>query len=310
MPWYKGNLHTHTNKSDGDSSPEDVVNWYEKNQYNFLVLSDHNHLTILEKDDANILLIPGEEITLNVPYSIHVNAIGIKKVIEPTIRSTKVKTLQANIDNIITAGGLAEINHPNFRWALNEKDLVQVRGAHFLEVFNGNFNSHNYGGGRVKSVEEMWDEMLSNKIQIWGVAVDDSHHFKEEFAPHRYNPGRGWIEVFAKNLSINNILESMKNGNFYFSTGVKFNEIIIEKEKIELKISGDYFNQGLSNNLVTNSKYTTQLISNGGEIIEEINGKKAKFSIPKITDNDDYKYYRTKTISSTGSVGWTQPLFI
>ena len=47
----------------------------------------------------------------------------------------------------------------------------------------------------------MWDEMLSKKIKIWGVAVDDSHHFKEEFAPHRYNPGRGWVEVFAKNLS-------------------------------------------------------------------------------------------------------------
>ena len=169
-----------------------------------------------------------------MPYTIHINAIGIKKVIEPTIRSTKVKTLQANIDNIISAGGLAEINHPNFRWALNENDLVKVKGAHFLEVFNGNYNTHNYGGGGKKSVEEMWDEMLSKKIKIWGVAVDDSHHFKEEFAPHRYNPGRGWVEVFAKNLSEKNILDSMKNGNFYFSTGVKFKKIIIDKEKIEL----------------------------------------------------------------------------
>ena len=310
MSWYKGNLHTHTNKSDGDSSPEDVVNWYEKNKYDFLVLSDHNHLTILEKDDTNILLIPGEEITLNVPYSIHVNAIGIKKVIEPTIRANKAKTLQANIDNILTAGGLAEINHPNFRWALSEDDLVQIRGAHFLEIFNGNFNTHNYGGGGKKSAEGMWDEMLSKKIQIWGVAVDDSHHFKEEFAPSRHNPGRGWVEVFAENLSTNSILESMKNGNFYFSTGVKFKEIIIDKEKIELKIIGDDVNEGLANTLITDSKYTTQLISKNGEIIEESYGKKVNFSIPKITNSEDYIYFRTKTISSTGSVGWTQPLFI
>ena len=113
MPWFKGNLHTHTNNSDGDSSPEIVVDWYSNNKYDFLVLSDHNHLTILDSNQKKLLLIPGEEITLNVPYSIHVNAIGIKKVIEPTIRSNKVKTLQANIDNIISAGGLAEINHPN-----------------------------------------------------------------------------------------------------------------------------------------------------------------------------------------------------
>ena len=308
MPWFKGNLHTHTNKSDGDSSPETVVDWYSNNKYDFLVLSDHNHLTILDSNQTKLLLIPGEEITLNLPYTIHINAIGIKKVIEPTLRSTKVKTLQANIDNIINSGGLAEINHPNFRWSLNEKDLVQVRGAHFIEVFNGNYNTHNYGGGGKKSVEEMWDEMLSKKIKIWGVAVDDSHHFKEEFAPHRHNPGRGWVEVFAKNLSEKNILDSMRNGNFYFSNGVKFKNINFNKEKIELSIAGDYFNKGLSNSLLTDSKYTTQLISNEGEIIEEINGKSVKFNL--VNENNEYTYYRTKTISSTGSIGWTQPIFI
>ena len=308
MPWFKGNLHTHTNKSDGDSSPETVVDWYSNNKYDFLVLSDHNHLTILDSDQTKLLLIPGEEITLNLPYTIHVNAIGIKKVIEPTIRPTKVKTLQANIDNIINSGGLAEINHPNFRWALNEKDLVQIRGAHFIEVFNGNYNTHNYGGGGKKSVEEMWDEMLSKKIKIWGVAVDDSHHFKEEFAPHRHNPGRGWVEVFSKDLSEKNILDSMRNGNFYFSNGVKFKNISFNKEKIELSISGDYFNKGLSNSLVTDSKYTTQLISNDGEIIKEVDGKTVKFNLIKNTQK--YTYFRTKTISSTGSIGWTQPIFI
>ena len=308
MPWFKGNLHTHTNKSDGDSSPETVVDWYSNNKYDFLVLSDHNHLTILDSNQTKLLLIPGEEITLNLPYTIHINAIGIKKVIEPTLRSTKVKTLQANIDNIISSGGLAEINHPNFRWALNEKDLVQVRGAHFIEVFNGNYNTHNYGGGGKKSVEEMWDEMLSKKIKIWGVAVDDSHHFKEEFAPHRHNPGRGWVEVFAKNLYEKNILDSMRNGYFYFSNGVKFKKINFNKEKIELSIAGDYFNKGLSNSLLTDSKYTTQLISNEGEIIEEINGKSVKFNL--VNQNNEYTYYRTKTISSTGSIGWTQPIFI
>ena len=308
MPWFKGNLHTHTNKSDGDSSPEIVVDWYSNNKYDFLVLSDHNHLTILDSNQTKLLLIPGEEITLNLPYTIHINAIGIKKVIQPTLRSTKVKTPQANIDNIISSGGLAEINHPNFRWALNEKDLVQVRGAHFIEVFNGNYNTHNYGGGGKKSVEEMWDEMLSKKIKIWGVAVDDSHHFKEEFAPHRHNPGRGWVEVFAKNLSEKNILDSMRNGYFYFSNGVKFKKINFNKEKIELSIAGDYFNKGLSNSLLTDSKYTTQLISNEGEIIEEINGKSVKFNL--VIEKNKYTYFRTKTISSTGSIGWTQPIFI
>ena len=46
--WYKGNIHTHTTESDGDASPERVVSWYRRHGYDFLVLSDHNHRTILD----------------------------------------------------------------------------------------------------------------------------------------------------------------------------------------------------------------------------------------------------------------------
>jgi hypothetical protein len=28
--WYKGNTHTHTLNSDGDSTPDDVVRWYRE----------------------------------------------------------------------------------------------------------------------------------------------------------------------------------------------------------------------------------------------------------------------------------------
>jgi len=45
---YRGNIHTHTTESDGDAEPEKVVEWYNNHGYDFLVLSDHNHLTILE----------------------------------------------------------------------------------------------------------------------------------------------------------------------------------------------------------------------------------------------------------------------
>ena len=44
LRWFKGNTHTHTTESDGDSPPEDVTRWYRERGYNFLVLSDHNVL--------------------------------------------------------------------------------------------------------------------------------------------------------------------------------------------------------------------------------------------------------------------------
>ncbi len=45
LRWYKGNTHTHTLNSDGDSTPDEVARWYREHGYQFLVLSDHNFLT-------------------------------------------------------------------------------------------------------------------------------------------------------------------------------------------------------------------------------------------------------------------------
>jgi hypothetical protein len=44
--WYRGNTHTHTLWSDGDAAPEDVADWYTSHGYDFLVLSDHNVLSV------------------------------------------------------------------------------------------------------------------------------------------------------------------------------------------------------------------------------------------------------------------------
>lgn len=40
--WWKGNTHTHTWWSDGDTPPELVAKWYKEHDYQFLVLTDHN----------------------------------------------------------------------------------------------------------------------------------------------------------------------------------------------------------------------------------------------------------------------------
>jgi hypothetical protein len=40
--WWKGNTHTHSWWSDGDSAPEIAAAWYREHGYDFVVLSDHN----------------------------------------------------------------------------------------------------------------------------------------------------------------------------------------------------------------------------------------------------------------------------
>ncbi|MCF6314599.1 MAG: hypothetical protein L3J39_19280 [Verrucomicrobiales bacterium] len=47
--WYRGNTHTHSLWSDGNDFPEMISEWYLKNGYDFMALSDHNILADSEK---------------------------------------------------------------------------------------------------------------------------------------------------------------------------------------------------------------------------------------------------------------------
>ena len=85
--WYKGNTHTHTTESDGDSSPEYVANWYRNQGYDFLVLSDHNVFTdpatLAHLVDDGFLLVPGEEVTSSFENaSVHVNGLNLPGLVE------------------------------------------------------------------------------------------------------------------------------------------------------------------------------------------------------------------------------------
>src|SRR5687768_16261755 len=88
--WYKGNLHTHTLNSDGDSTPNDVVRWYREHGYHFVTLTDHNYLTgvdglnAVHGADDKFLVIKGEEVTdRSGGKPIHVNGLDPARFIEP-----------------------------------------------------------------------------------------------------------------------------------------------------------------------------------------------------------------------------------
>ena len=124
--WLRGNLHSHTTNSDGDSSPADVVAWYRDAGFHFLALTDHDVLT----DPKGLLdvagpmrLIRGEEVTSG---NVHVNGLGIGRQLPHAIGSDVRETLQLDIDAIREAGGVPSVNHPNFRWQVRPEDLARL----------------------------------------------------------------------------------------------------------------------------------------------------------------------------------------
>jgi hypothetical protein len=173
LNWYKGNTHTHTLESDGDSPPEYVVRWYRDHGYAFLVLTDHNVFTdpakLTHLVDSTFLLIPGEELTSSFERApVHVNGLGLPGLVEPRTAESLLATVQANVDAVRAVEGVPHINHPNFGWAVTADELRQVENNRLFEVFNGHPQVNNLGGGGVPGLEEAWDAILTSGKLLYG----------------------------------------------------------------------------------------------------------------------------------------------
>jgi hypothetical protein len=301
LHWYKGNTHTHTINSDGDSTPDDVVRWYKEHGYNFLVLSDHNFLTEVEGLNSifgakdKFLLFRGEEVTDSFKDKpVHVNGLNINDLVLPQHGDSILETVQNNVNSIRKVGGVPHINHPNFHWTLTADDIRRVQNDRLFEIYNGHPAVHNFGGGGSSSLEQMWDDILISGKLLYGIAVDDAHHFKGEFGPERSNPGRGWVMVRAPELSARAILEAMENGNFYASTGVTLADYNVSPEGIKITIAEK-----------PTFKYTTYFIGDGGKLLSTSHGPVAYYRFGEAKE-----YVRARVVDSMGSMAWTQPVVI
>jgi len=297
--WFKGNLHTHSTNSDGDAGPQHVAGWYGQHGYDFLVLSDHNHLTVIEDAAEHAgdwpMLLLGEELTVAATgRPVHLNGIGIGARIEPVTRDTVTEALQANVDLVRAAGGLASINHPNYKWAFDDRAMQAVEGVWAFEVFNGHPSTNNLPAGGRPGTEQIWDRLLSGGKRILGVATDDAHHFKGEFGPERANPGRGWVSVEAEACTHAEIMSSLEAGRFYASTGAVIGALKNEKTEIVLEIEPR-----------SDEACTVTFIGFRGRELWRVDGNTARYRPSKLDT-----YVRAFVQTSRGTRAWTQPVFV
>lgn len=301
--WYKGNTHTHTLNSDGENTPDEVVRWYREHDYQFLVITDHEYLTdpaplnALFGRDGRFLLIPGQEVTGRAEGKpVHVNQIGAKKVVMPVSLPTIFDVLQRDVTLVHEAGAIAQINHPNFGWALSGDDLARVEHATLVEIWNGHPMVNNLGGGGTPSAEAMWDAALTAGNHLFAIADDDAHHFKPEHLadPASAAPGRGWIYVRAAALTEADILAAIRRGDFYASSGVELADIQSTSSSVTVSIKA-----------TTYSRYTTQFIGARGTVLAVSTSNPAVYTVTGAET-----YVRAKVIESNGKMAWTQPAFV
>lgn len=335
LKWFKGNTHAHTVLSGhADTHPDTVSLWYLKKGYNFLVISEHNqfinpkNINLPKNRRNDFILISGEEVS---DYKhIHTTGMNISRevfpqypnklpsIVDNRFENFKIYLMQKHTDSIISANGIAILNHPNWNSGASAADIQKVERLQMIELYNGHPDVYNWGNKEHASVEKKWDSLLTTGRKIYGVSSDDAHFFKK-WSINESNPGRGWVMVQSSELTPNAITNAMSKGDFYSSSGVILKKVVKNKNVYEVEIDIEKSFEELKSPLLVGYKskeiekgFTIEFISDGGKTIQKSKGNLAKIKIPK-----GVKYVRAKItyskILDSGSeqfFAWTQPIFL
>ncbi|MCM8821944.1 MAG: hypothetical protein NC831_03920 [Candidatus Omnitrophica bacterium] len=278
--WLKGNFHIHTTRSDGVFSPQDVINKYFELGYDFLSFSDHDVL-ITEKDyklldNKGLILIPGVEISASGVHLLYIDA--AEEIYPDSSRQKVLNDIQAIFNK--TGKGFAIINHPDWQNEFNHCSIEQMMewtGYLGIEIYNGVIGRLD---GNQYAINK-WDILLSKEKKVWGFANDDSHR------PGDY--GLGWNVVFAEKYP-ESIIDAVRKGNFYCSTGIVIKHIDYDGNKIYLE---------------TENAKKIAAIQNAGRRFKVVYGNSINVEIPQ-----DAKYVRFECWGDAEEMAWTQPIII
>jgi len=225
-----------------------------------------NEFRSLVEERGRFILLQGEEISDRAEGKpVHLNATNLKELILPlggrTVREAIENNLRAVKDQANRTGReiLLHVNHPNFGFAITAEDLAAVVSERFFEVYNGHPGVRHRGDEHHPSVERLWD--IANTLRLsrleapplFGVATDDSHNHHGKPGSR---PGRGWIMVRARYLSPERLIQAIKAGEFYASSGVTLRDVRFDEpsETLRLKIEPE-----------EGATYVTQFIGTPGD---------------------------------------------
>ena len=320
--WYKGNTHAHTTLcGHADSPPSVVAQWYHAHGYHFAILSEHNKFidpkTVKLKGEIreDFLLLPGEEVTGR--KTVHSTAMNVNRLVPWHFdHEHRSKIIQKHVDETIKAGGATILHHPKFGWAVQAKDMLPVKKLYLFELYNGHPSVRNFGDHKHHSTEELWDDLLTQGMTIYGVGSDDAHHFGQ-WNPGKSNPGRGWVMVRTKELTSDAITKAMTRGDFYASSGVMLKKVVRDSKRIEIEVDEEATTKELASPILYGHKvkegkpgYLVEFIGPKGKVIRTSNSAKASCEVAlpylrcKVTrrvkrkDGSLFEYY-----------AWVQPVF-
>lgn len=255
--YFKTNLHSHSNVTDGRLSPEELKEHYKKHGYSILsvtdhnVVADHSHL-----NDADFLMLTGAEYNINRSdygakrlwsKTFHLNFLAKRPDIlwqpfrpkhpmdaaRPYLELTEdggipwecdLETINTMIAEGNRHGYLVTMNHPNAS-LLDYEDYMGLEGLWAMEI--ANFDASRSGRDRYN--DQILTQMLNRGQQIFPVAADDVHAEASACG--------AWVMVGARKLEYGSVIDALEKGDFYASTGSEIHELTIEGGKLHIRCS-------------------------------------------------------------------------
>lgn len=238
--FWRGNLHTHSNVSDGALDQAEVCRRYREEGYDFLALTDH-FIGIYDYPitdttgcrDGGFTTILGAELHTGKMQNgelWHILAVGLPSDFAPPEAphflpvdgSESAAQLAARARE---AGGYVAVAHP--QWSgLTLEDARTLEAAHAVEVYNHGCAT---GADRPDGFH-MLDLMLSEGRRLNLVATDDAHfHEPDHFG--------GWVMVKAEENAPEALLGALKAGHFYSSQGPEIRDIRVMDDALEVDCS-------------------------------------------------------------------------
>jgi hypothetical protein len=287
--FWRGNLHTHSTRSDGAVPPEAVADFYRAAGYDFLALTDHfwevygypitDTRSLRSKGFTTLL---GAEI--HAPLTAknrdwHVVAVGLPLDFAPPAPGETMQTMSARAH---AAGAFIGIAHPQW-YGLTTEDALSLPLAHAVEVYNhGCAIDCDRGDGFV-----VLEEVLQTGKHVTAYAADDAH-FQTPDA------GGGWVMVKAEALEPELLLGALKQGEFYSSQGPLIHDIAVTGKEVRIACSAA----------------RSVVISGTGSASKSVHGQDLERATLPLDAWGEGDYVRVTVTDAKGLRAWSNPIWL
>jgi len=293
----RGNLHTHSTRSDGILDPEEVCRRYQAEGYDFIALTDHlvglfdYPITDTSpfRNDRFTTIIGAEMHTgaMKNGYLWHILGIGLpldfKHPDAPHFRSVKGSESGASVARRAReAGAFVSIAHPHWS-GLSEADALSIKAAHAVEIYNHGCVVDNDRGEGFFTLEQV----LNRDRHLNLIATDDAHFN----TPDHFG---GWVMVKTVENTPELLLAALKAGEFYSSTGPNIHDIHLMGDSIEVECSA-------AATIIVQGQGTSMATLHGNSMT------KACLSLDRLAGSP---WLRVTIVDRAGKRAWSNPIWV